>query len=532
MAIDAEGRWIPDLYPKQFEVLQACMPGPQNMVLINGPRWSGKTVSLFNAIPNIAWNTDRGNICMLTITQSAGVDSGPWQHLTEVYLPQWIHEGNFGLEWVKEPYVQSVTKKPACRVTNKYGNSTLISLESLKNEDEVEQRFKGKAYSCIWVNELSKFKKRKTFDTLKQCLRMPHLREEEHLFVADTNPDLDLGQESPWYKLWYEFRTASQEDLERIYPDIPSEHLLPLQRKLKLIEFTIDDNLSLSDQKKAELMADFSHDPDLLKAYYYGLWVTASADALFFKVFRPLVHVVGEASSPVNDDPEILVPTPGTIDLYTGWDPGAAVNSAAVIGAKRYRTEIKRDEKGKEVEHRVPIIDFIDELVIVDTPHDLADFVFQFMEKMLWWEEFLGRTGKIIWHHWSDRSVLDMKSAESAKFFHQIIFEASGGTINLMAADRGPGSVGQRVDLYRKLLFDERLFYSREKCPHLINAVKSLKRGKNEIAVIAKGQKFKHPWDASSYLVASEMYSELNRSVMETLLRPKKGRSTLVTVDK
>lgn len=531
MPLDPEtGVWSPALHPKQLEALQACLPGPKNMVLLNGPRWSGKTFSLFHAVPQHAWITDRGNICILTITQSAGVDSGPWQHLTEIFLPQWIEEGNFGMEWAKAPYIQSVTKKPTCKVTNQFGNSTQISLESLKNEDEVEARFKGKAYSMIWVNELSKFKKRKTFDTLKQCLRMPHLLEEQHLFVADTNPDLDLGQESPWYQLWYSLRMAdTDEDLEALYPDVSPEILKPLRDKLKLIEFTIDDNLSLSEDKKKQLMADFAHDPDLLAAYYYGRWVTASTDALFYKVFRPLVHVVGEAATPAHDEVEIMVPEPGCIELISGWDPGASVNSAAVIGEKTYRIEKIRDEKGKERELRLPVIKHLDELVVVDTPHDLGDFVLQFLDKMRFWEELIGRPGKVIWRHWSDRSVLDMRSPQAAKYFHQIIYEVSEGAINLLAADRGPGTVGQRVDLYRKLLFDDRLFYSREKCPWLINSIKSIKRGTSEIAVIAKGQKWKHAWDASSYMVSSECHDELASQVLLSL-KKQKISSTLVSV--
>lgn len=500
------------------------------MILANGPRWASKTVGCYGVVCQHAWETDKANICMLTITQSAGVDSGPWQHLTEVVLPEWINEGNFGLEWVREPYVQSVTKKPTCKVRNQHGNTSQISLESLKNEDEVEARFKGKAYSMIWVNELSKFKKRKTFDTLKQCLRMPHLSADQHLFLADTNPDLDLGQESPWYKLWYELRNATtDEELERFYPDVPPEILKPLRDRLKLIEFTIDDNLSLSDQKKKELMADFAHDTDLTAAYYYGRWVTASTDALFFKVFRPLVHVIGGASTAPDEDVEIMVPEEGCIELCTGWDPGASVNSAAVIAEKTYRTEVVKDTSGKERELRLPVIKHLDELVIVDTPHDIGDFVLQFIEKMKFWEELMQRPGKVMWRHWSDRSVLDMREPTHSKFFHQLIFEASNGMINLMAADRGPGTVGQRVDLYRKLLFDDRLFFSRERCPWLIQSVKSLKRGTSEVAVIAKGQRWKHAWDASSYMVSSECYDELQKSVLMSLRKVKSG-STLVSV--
>jgi len=485
--------------------MRACQPSFQNLILLSGPRWSGKTLAALNTIAQHAWNTDRGNIVVLTLTQSVGLDSGVWIDLIETILPEWI-DGNFGMEWVKKPYVQNVTKKPACSVLNKFGNESRIQLDSLKNEDEVEGRYKGKRYSMIFINELSKFKSRNTFDAMKQCLRMLHLREEDHLLLCDTNPS-DEGTESWIYELWYEFRTARDVDAS----------LLPLQKALKLIEYTVDDNFAMSPDKKASLMADFSHDEDLLARYFYGKWVTASADAIFHRVFRPAYHVVGEEETPTNTDPEMMFPEADCIELYTGWDPGGT-NSAAVIMEKFFPRLPEYNG--------LPAFKVLDELAVIGEDVDLKEFVNAMLRKMDFWEGMVGK--HVGWKHWSDRSVFDMKDLESHKYYVQLIHEMSDGRIRLEGAERSPGSVRAGVDLMRRLLWEDRLFLNRARCPICINAIKSVKRGKSELAVIQKGSPHKHPIDAMRYVLQSECYFELNKQVFMNVR--KKRESAIVSV--
>lgn len=521
MALDAEGNWKPNIFPKQEELLLACQPSEQNMVMANGPRKSTKTWACAHATCQHAWNTNHGNIGLLTVTQSVGIDSGVWKHLTERFLPEWI-DGDFGMEWVRKPYTQSVTKKPCCEVSNRHGNTTTISLESLKNENEVEQRFKGKEYTMIWVNELTKFFQRKTFDTIKQALRSEYLREEEFLLLCDTNPCLIHGKNSVWYKIWYEFRSMTDEQVGHYAREligeesgIEPEDLIELRNSLKLIEFTVDDNLSLTPKQKRKLRADFAHDPDLFAAYYMGQWVTASRDALFYEVFKHNIHVIGEVGGPNNPEPETLVPEETCYELITGWDPGAR-NCAAVIAEKviwKFPFIIE-DEKGKEkeIERELPVFKFLDELCLVDEDFHMEDFVEQFVKKMDYWEGVIGRIGKTAWRHWSDRNVFDTKIPFTDRFWSQHIFDCSNGRVALMAERGNRGAVSARVDLWRKHLWENRAFFSAGKTPQLIQMNKSIKRGTG-IAAIQKGSPFKHIFDAGSYLESSESYDELAKSI-------------------
>lgn len=483
-----------------------CRSGKHRFILASGPRYSGKTLGCLHAMVDHAWNTDRANWAVVSVTQSAGFDSGVWTDLTESIIPEWI-DGGFGLDWVKKPAVQNVTKKPYCSIINRFGTESKFQLESLKNEQEVEQRFKSRRFSNMFINELSNFKQRKTLDTWSECLRMLHLPKEKHFILADTNP-ADEGARSWIYRLWYEFRIAQEHADGKALTDAERR----FQELLSLHEFEIDDNVFADPERIDQLKGVLSSNPDLYARYIEGRWVTSSLDALFVDVFRESVHVVGEMETPANANPEIMDLEEGCYELYTGWDLGV-VNSAAVITEKTF-------SEGS----RYPIFKVLDELVITGEDFSMDDFVFDFCKKMKFW---LGRSGgrTIKWTHWSDRSAFDMREPSSQRYHHQIVYDACpmdtpGGRIVLQAAERGPNSIRQRVDLFRKLLWEDRVFFSKAYCPNAIEMVKSIKKGKTSLAPIEKGSRHKHVFDAITYCIASECYDELDSLIMASI-RPR-----------
>ena len=506
--------------PKQLEGMELCRN--KKFVLFSGPRFSSKTCCAIACVCDHAWNTDGANAVIVSVSQSAGMESGVWEDLTNSTIPQYISAqeeqlgpGN-GMRWVKKPYIASVSKKPACMVSNKFGTSSRIQLESLKYEHEVEERFKAKRYSMMYIPELSNFRKRKTFDIWAESLRMLHLREDQHLFLADTNP-ADDGEDSWIYILWYVVRTTEYEEYltlcgERGLPKLPEKTFKAFRNSLGLMEFMIEDNIFASPERVDELIARYSHDMDLYNRYIKGIWVKATTDALFASVFRSGVHVIGEVGTTGNPDPMILMPEDSCFELITGWDPGSSSNSAAVIIEKFFKV----NDQGRTV----ACFKILDELCVIDEEHTIDDFTERFVEKMRWWEERCGR--QFIWRHWSDRSVFDMKEPRENRYYHQLIHAASGGLVTLVAADRGPGSVRQRVDLMKRLMFEDRIFFSADRCSNAVTMCKSIRRGPGELSTIQKASPYKHVFDAIMYGVASECYDELSSMVLDMLKQSRK----------
>jgi len=475
----------------------------KRLVLATGTRLSGKTLACLHAVCDHAWNTKLGNIVLITISQSAGINSGVWEQLTTMVIPA------FGLKFKREPFNQGASKKPCCEVFNKHGGSTKILLESLKDENEVEERFKNKSYSMIFVTELDIFKNVKTFHTWALTLRMPHIGINDHLLLADCNP-ADEGTAHWIYKMFYELR---------VDPDCKPE-LRALRDQLGLMEFCLDDNTYSSKEEIEMVKSQYADSADLYNRYIKGMWVTASENALFRAVFKEQVHIIGDIATRTNPSPSILLPQNDCGKLFGGWDMGV-VNSAFALIEK-----VMHPLNGKPVPH----FNVLDEVVWVGQDFFMCDFVEAVMEKMKYWEDYIGKP--IEWQHWSDRSAFDFSDKFSNRYDHLEVANVSGGKIELMAAMEGKRTnetVRQRIDLFRKLLFQNRIFFSADKTPASIEMCKSLRRGKGQYGTVQKDSKHKHIFDAITYCVATECAEEMERSATG-LFRPKQSESGLIAI--
>ena len=148
-----------------------------------------------------------------------------------------------------------------------------------------------------------------------------------------------------------------------------------------------------------------------------------------------------------------------------------------------------------------------------------SEFTQEFMQKRDYWERQQGRP--IRWSDFADRSVFDMRESISDRRQHVEVYNASGGKIRLVAVEKGDGSVRQRVDILRKLLFQDRIRFSKSKCPHVIEAVQSIKKGKN--TPVDKVSRFKHAFDALTYVLSTLCYEELYRSAKSVVAKPSLG---------
>lgn len=516
------------LSPRQREGMQLCRQ--KRFVLFSGPRIGGKTVCSLHCVCDHARKTDRGNIAIVSISQSVGLDSGVWRKLTKEIIPQWIDDGL--LEWKKEPYTEGVSKRPKCSVVNVHGNVTELQLDSLKFEQEVEERFKSREFSAMYVPELSHFTNRETFDMWTECLRASHLKDSDFLFLADTNP-ADDGMDSWIYWLWFTLPAIEYEEYCEIshgkgWPILSEKSFYDYRKQFGSLIFTPDHNPFLSESRKELLRANLSSNPDKYRRYWLGDWIKANEGALFFSVFKRGYHVRGEITAPNTPDPEIMVPETTTMTLRTGWDPGQGVNSAFVI-IERIEGRVVLPS-GKTVVKS--LFKVLDEVVITGQDHLLPEFAASCLERMEYWEDRCGKPFE--WIHWSDRSVFDARETKQNLFHHQIIYDATQGSVILKAADRGPGTILQRINLFRRLLFEDRIFFNNDLCPRAIEMCVAMRAGRSRHTPIESGSKHKHVFDAITYCIASEIYDELEESVFERVRTSRDERNarenSIVTV--
>lgn len=504
------GVWGPSISPKQQEFrwkVHPQNPDKKKFFCLSGPRRSSKTIAALHAIAEHCWEVDNANAVMVAPTMSTAADGGPWEILMTWILPEWIEAG-FGMEWVREPYTEGVSKRQKCKIRNKFGGTSTIMLESLREgEKEISKRFKSRVFSLIYWSETGSWvRNRSSFDFIIECLRVPGLPAKQHLLLLDTNP-ADEGALHWIYQLFYEFRT--QDDV--------GEDLLALQENLDLMEFFVADNPFLTEDDIRLLKAQYAHDPDLHARYLLGKWVAASSNALFARQFRPVIHVI---PSPGTDEknPEILVPELGCAELHIGYDIGST-NHAVSFLERTYRT----NASGKEES----VFKVFDEIVEIKTDMLVRDVVEEVLEKMDFWESLLGE--KILWTHWSDRSAFDYRESVSGVYQHQEVYLASAGRISLHAVEKADGTVRQRIDLTRRLLFQDRLFISRDYCPETVKSLQALETGKNTQPV-NRSSRYKHAWDAMTYAISSLCFDEMSADVRKEMRRNKTSSPDLIQV--
>lgn len=515
MATDAQGHFVLDLSPKQFEIMRLCRleNGLKKYIFVNGPKKTGKSIGCWNAVVDHAWNTKDARVCVIASSITAGDDAGVWTELVEKIIPQWIG-GDFGLKWWKgkkgQRYVEGArqkgtSKKLYCEITNKHGGKSTIQLDSLKDERDVEKDFFNRYFTMIYWSELQNFKEYKTFVTLTQALRAPGLPEDQFVLLCDGNPS-DMGTNSPWYKLFFE---------DRISDDLPEDRK-PMQKHLHLIIVTMDDNPYLTDEQKLSNAAEYASDPDLHARYVLGEWKQASTDALFVGVFKPSIHVLGDAK---DNDPEIILPSDGCHELKTGWDFGGA-NPAMVIFEK-----CMTQREGQK--HEQSVFHFLDELVFIKEQIGVSEFTEMVLRKMNWLELQIG--GPVDWQHWSDVSAFNHREPISQRYQHEEVYAVSGGRILLRAVEHGRNTVGPRIRLWRKLLFQERILMSAVKCPKLIEMCQAIRRKKLIPDSVTDGSPHKHVLDAATYALSRECYEELQDNII-SLHTTKKSESELISV--
>jgi hypothetical protein len=431
---------------------------------------------------------------------------------------QVVEGGNFGMEWARPPYVENVTKKPTCEVTNYAGGVTKIQLDSLQNECDVEARFKSRRYSMIYVPELSTFRSMKTFACWAECLRMLGLPDAAHLFLSDSNPP---DSSSWWIKeMWWDLLECPDDELEAFIEErdwkMDVDTAIYWKQSMARLHFTMEDNLFADPNHVRLLKGNYSQNEELYRRYILGECVQTTTDSIFAEVFRPSFHVVGEPETntkKAKDDallPEQMFPEDDCVELMTTWDPGTSTNWATVI-VEKFFPDVQKHGPSVAKYNGLPCFKALCEIMCIGEDVDVYAFVQKVLEEMRFYQGIVPRT--LRWKHYSDQNVFDNKDMYG-KFYHQIIHEFSDGKIALIGVVKGNQSVQSGLDLIRRMFVEERLWINAARCPVLIEAIMGIKKPKTGLGAVARGSPHKHPVDALRYLLMAECRAELNRSMM------------------
>lgn len=481
--VDQNGKWLPDLSPKGYVVFNDY----HRYLLLHGPRKSTKTTGAVNKIARHLFENDGAVVAVIGKTLRNIKSSGVWQDLIKLPtgLNQWIN-ADIGFKFTVEPKMTGDTHMTYFRVRNLFGTESELQVHSLLHEHEVEEKFKSTRFSMIYLPEVDQFKSRATFDILEDQLRIPHISYGQHQLLGDCNPP-EEGEDHWLHDVWFKQKDAEGEPL-------PEEY----RSDFRQIGFCLDDNPFISDREKNALKAKYVYDKIRYARFVEGKWEKDETTGHFADYFVPNIHVRGNIDSQNTDDCEVLVPGPNTIELVTGWDLGDVNHSFSLLSPRN---------QGEDT-----AFDLIDELVVVKSKISITDFTEAVLEIMDDWEDFLKSTynrERIMWRHWSDMSAFKYNSAADA--YHALIVrQASSNRIHLQGVSKPAGSVKKRVGLVKKLLFEDRLFFS-AKCHMHIDMMRRLKQGSSKAEVIDPQSPLKHPFDSLTYPLSAEAPFDLER---------------------
>lgn len=534
----------PPISFQQGEILEC----PKKYLLVDGPRYSSKTIGCLNDIPWHMWNTPGACGMMLGRTTTQNSDAGAWSLLVNSILPKWergetllIDESGqivlddkglpqpgplmpFGFEVVTPVRMEASTHKLYFETNNRFDGVSRYYLDSLDVESDAENKFKGKMFSHIYWTELSNFKQRKTFDVIQECLRgIPDLRPDQYKLVADTNP-AEEGEDSWIWKLWFWFRTV---DLDNITDDLREElnlgdmegdelaetvmALKEMQEQLEVHNYTIDDNIFITQAQKRAQRAKYSHDKDLLDRYYYGKWTRSSGDGIFSEVWQPILHLVphGRTDLSKSEKEEIILPEVECIELGSGADIGSRRNTALAFMEP---VLVEVEEFGSSVLKTG--IKVLDEFVSLGKQQKIWETAEQYDEKVEFWSAQCKK--KPTWLHASDSSSFDV-SGQTSTSEAVDIYRLTEGRVELRSILRipeikikGAGGVERGIDLLQRLLFENRFWVNDARCPMTAEMFAAIKR--NRKGKLSTTNIYKHIMDAIRYYCSWKLWEEIRRT--------------------
>lgn len=509
---DASGRWIPDMFQKQAEVFNTTA----RVVLVVGPRLSGKTRSVLGRIARHLWEVDGARVGMFARILKNSKDSGSWRLMTKQVLEkEWMRAG-IGMRYTTDvrgepgPKIDGTTRTPFFRVTNAHGGESEMQLLSLDSDDSAEERLKDGEFSMVFFSELDKFGDRRVLTVGLPMLRMANIPYEQQMWIADCNPS-DEGDQSWIYQMFFAERQMSY---EQFVEHQKSMDIMPLDKedfeaiysRMQVIEILPKDNTFADPRQLQELRAACATDPGLWARHIEGKWVWGGGDSSrhFRSLLKQGVHILGNTTGP-EEDWQILLPSQTSFELITGWDPGEINHAVAAIDKVL----------GSDGNFHYNVVE---ELVSIGQPVSLSEFTVTFFDKIQDIERKMGKTFNLAEHAWADQSSFDKYSSAADTYPHLEVNAASNDRVSLRGVPKPTGSVRLRVNLLKQLIREQR-FHVSAHCVETIRMLKDLKKGKDFF--VLPEDPCKHIFDAITYPLLMECREELllNKRIPQSVRR-------------
>lgn len=476
--------WLPPLNRKQFEIFQDY----HRYLLVHGPRKSGKTFGILDKIIRHNYDVKVGMSAIVCKTIKNAKSAGVWVLLTR-RLKVWV-DGCKGFRVIEGPKTTGDSRMSYVRIRNRFGGTSEIQCHSLDNSAEVEAKFKGPAYSFLWLSEFDQYCDENAFDILSDALRMsPDVPYEDHQIVADCNPP-ESGEDNWIHDKWFKFKDSDAQPEE-------TEADRELRENLHRILVMIDDNPQLHPKERRDLEARYRKRKSWFNRFVKGMWVQDITDGHFSDVWNEDVHVVGSTDGPESEW-EVMVPTPNCKELLCGWDIGEMKNHSFHIMEKI----VKEDPTTKNI---IVLFNVLDELVATNQYVSVENFVIDAVAKMEHWERWQKREHNIniTWRHWSDTSAFD-KRASSNKTDAGIAYAASGKKVVLQGAPKYRDSNKDKVNLLWQFLHAGRLRVSIQlvRTKRMFTMLRA--DPKSSSSKYVKRDAHKHPFDSLSYPILAE----------------------------
>ncbi len=497
---DLAEQWLPSLSERQKEIFL----NKRRILLVDGPRFSGKSIVLSHKTIQRAWEINECNIGIFVSSYKVATDGGVWVDIIDA-AKEWENAGiesEFGVAFEiltvdasgeGGSKVDAKNRTPYLKVRNKWGTESVIRLFSIDDEGEIEKKTKGLRFQFMWIVEASNFKSSKVLLFCEDQLRTKynpftdsHLPDSELQIVADTNP-ADEGKKHWLYQLFYVHDMAN----------VPEEYraqVAAFRAQMEVQFLDLDDNPFLPQSKKDALIGKYAGDPHNFKRFVLGEWPDAgnSKSLIFGDVFSTELTVADAIDIDDNTD-----------ELFSGWDIGP-VNKAVVLLEKRIVEGIK-------------IWCVLDEIMCIPGPSaqpweymSTEEFTIEVLKKMdsidRHYREHRINFKGFRWKHWSDSSswVPNDKGETEA----MDVYNASQGQIELLPVDKPARSVEAGVQIIRRLMREMR-YYMAGNTPVLHNALSSIRRPLKGGKTMDPGDPLKHPIDALRYPIYAESIDDL-----------------------